>query len=214
MLTLQLLRISLGGIAQFIIATASWIAVMRIVAIYGSAAIAAYTIALRMMEFIFLPAWGLGNAAATLVGQNLGAQQPERAEQSAWQAARYNAIFMTFAGLFLLFFAEFITGLFTSEADVLRWGTSCLQIMSIGFPMYAVGMVVVQALNGAGDTVTPAILNTISFWIVQIPLAWWLATQSELGPNGAFIAIVVAESLLTVLATVMFRRGAWKRQTV
>ncbi len=214
LLTLQLLRISLGGIAQFIIATASWIAVMRIVAIYGSAAIAAYTIALRMMEFIFLPAWGLGNAAATLVGQNLGAQQPERAEQSAWQAARYNAIFMTFAGLFLLFFAEFITGLFTSEADVLRWGTSCLQIMSIGFPMYAVGMVVVQALNGAGDTVTPAILNTISFWIVQIPLAWWLATQSELGPNGAFIAIVVAESLLTVLATVMFRRGAWKRQTV
>ncbi len=214
LLTLQLVRISLGGIAQFIIATASWIAVMRIVAIYGSAAIAAYTIALRMMEFIFLPAWGLGNAAATLVGQNLGAEQPERAEKSAWQAARYNAIFMTFAGLFLLFFAEFITGLFTNEADVLRWGTSCLQIMSIGFPMYAVGMVVVQALNGAGDTMTPAILNAISFWIVQIPLAWWLATHIELGPNGAFIAIVVAESLLTVLAVIVFRRGAWKRQTV
>ncbi|HNP64723.1 MAG TPA: MATE family efflux transporter [Woeseiaceae bacterium] len=214
LLTLQLVRISLGGIAQLIIATASWIAVMRIVAIYGSAAIAAYTIALRMMEFIFLPAWGLGNAAATLVGQNLGAQQPERAEKSTWQAAGYNAIFMTFAGLFLLIFAEFITSLFTNEPDVLKWGTSCLQIMSIGFPMYAVGMVVVQALNGAGDTLTPAILNAISFWAVQIPLAWWLATQNELGPNGAFIAIVIAESLLTVLATVIFRQGAWKQQTV
>lgn len=213
-LALQLVRISLGGIAQFIIATASWIAVMRIVAIYGSAAVAAYTIALRMMEFIFLPAWGLGNAAATLVGQNLGAGKPERAEKSAWQAAKYNALFMTVTGVFLLFFANFITGLFTSEADVLRWGTNCLQILSIGFPMYAVGMVVVQALNGAGDTVTPAILNIISFWLVQIPVAWWLATQAEMGPNGAFIAIVIAESLLTVLAAILFRRGTWKSQTV
>ncbi len=213
-LAIQLARISLGGIAQFMIATASWIAVMRIVAIYGSAAIAAYTIALRMMEFIFLPAWGLGNAAATLVGQNLGAQKPDRAEKSAWQAAKYNAIFMTFTGVFLLFFAEFITGLFTNQADVLQWGTSCLQIMSIGFPMYAVGMVVVQALNGAGDTLTPAILNIICFWLVQIPVAWWLATQTALGPNGAFIAIVIAESLLTILATLLFRKGAWKLQTV
>lgn len=213
-LALQLVRISLGGIAQFIIATASWIAVMRIVAIYGSAAVAAYTIALRMMEFIFLPAWGLGNAAATLVGQNLGAGKPERAEKSAWQAAKYNALFMTVTGVFLLFFANFITGLFTSEADVLRWGTNCLQILSIGFPMYAVGMVVVQALNGAGDTVTPAILNIISFWLVQIPVAWWLATQAEMGPNGAFIAIVIAESLLTILAAILFRRGTWKSQTV
>ncbi len=213
-LAMQLARISLGGIAQFMIATASWIAVMRIVAVYGSAAIAAYTIALRMMEFIFLPAWGLGNAAATLVGQNLGAQKPDRAEKSAWQAARYNALFMTFTGVFLLIFAEFVTGLFTNQADVLRWGTSCLQIMSIGFPMYAVGMVVVQALNGAGDTLTPAILNIICFWLVQIPAAWWLATQTALGPNGAFIAIVIAESLLTILATLLFRKGAWKLQTV
>jgi len=213
-LALRMVRISIGGIAQFMVATASWIAIMRIVAIYGSGAIAAYTIALRMMEFTFLPAWGLGNAAATLVGQNLGANKPERAEESAWQAARYNAIFMTIAGVFLLIFAGFITGLFSDDPEVLRWGTSCLRIMGIGFPVYAIGMVMVQALNGAGDTLTPVILNVICFWLLQIPLAYWLATQTALGPNGAFAAIVVAESLLTVLAVMLFRRGAWKLQTV
>ena len=213
-LALRLIRISLGGIGQFLIATASWIGVMRIVSIYGSSAIAAYTIALRMMEFVFLPAWGLGNAAATLVGQNLGANKPDRAEKSAWQAAKFNAIFMTLTGVFLLVFAEFITGLFSVEPDVLRWGTSCLQILSLGFPMYAVGMVVVQALNGAGDTTTPALLNFICFWLLQIPLAFWLATKSSLGPNGAFVAIVIAESLLTILATIVFRKGTWKMQTV
>jgi len=213
-LALRLIRISLGGIGQFLIATASWIGVMRIVSIYGSSAIAAYTIALRMMEFVFLPAWGLGNAAATLVGQNLGADKPDRAEKSAWQAAKFNAIFMTLTGVFLLIFAEFITGLFSAEPDVLRWGTSCLQILSIGFPMYAVGMVVVQALNGAGDTTTPAILNFICFWLLQLPLAFWLATQTSLGPNGAFVAIVIAESSLTILATIVFRKGTWKLQTV
>jgi putative MATE family efflux protein len=213
-LALRMIRISLGGIGQFLIATASWIGVMRIVSIYGSSAIAAYTIALRMMEFVFLPAWGLGNAAATLVGQNLGAEKPDRAEESAWRAAKYNAVFMTFTGVFLLIFAEFITGLFSSEPDVLRWGTSCLQILSIGFPMYAVGMVVVQSLNGAGDTTTPVVLNLICFWVLQIPLAFWLATETQLGPNGAFVAIVVAESLLTVLAALMFRKGTWKLQTV
>lgn len=213
-LSMRLVRISLGGIAQFIIATASWIGVMRIVAIYGSSAIAAYTIALRMMEFILLPAWGLGNAAATLVGQNLGAGKPARAEKSTWKAAKYNALFMATTGILLLVFAEFVTGLFTDQADVLRWGTSCLQILSVGFPMYAVGMVVVQALNGAGDTTTPAYLNIICFWVVQIPLAYWLATQTALGPNGAFVAIVVAESLLTILATLLFRMGTWKHREI
>ncbi len=213
-LALRMVRISTGGIAQFMVATASWIAIMRIVAIYGSGAIAAYTIALRMMEFVFLPAWGLGNAAATLVGQNLGANKPDRAEKSAWQAAKYNTIFMAIAGVFLLIFAEFITGLFSNDPEVLRWGTSCLRIMGLGFPVYAIGMVMVQALNGAGDTLTPVVLNIICFWLLQIPLAYWLATQATLGPNGAFAAIVVAESLLTVLAVILFRRGAWKLQTV
>ena len=210
----RMVRISLGGIGQFLVATASWIGVMRIVSIYGSSAVAAYTIALRMMEFVFLPAWGLGNAAATLVGQNLGADKPDRAEKSAWQAAKFNALFMTFTGVFLLVFAEFIIGLFSAEPDVLRWGTSCLKILSIGFPMYAVGMVVVQSLNGAGDTTTPVVLNLICFWLVQIPLAFWLATETALGPNGAFVAIVVAESLLTILAAILFKKGKWKLQTV
>ncbi len=148
----RMIRISLGGIGQFLIATSSWIVMMRIVAIFGSPAIAAYTIALRMMEFVFLPAWGLGNAAATLVGQNLGAGQADRAEASTWQAAKYNTIFMTAAGVLILLFAQVITGWFTNEAEVLRIGTSCLRILGIGFPLYAIGMVLVQAMNGAGDT--------------------------------------------------------------
>ncbi len=213
-LALRMVRISSGAVAQFLISTSSWIGLMRIVAIYGSSAIAAYTIALRMLEFVFLPAWGLGNAAATLVGQNLGAGKPDRAEQSAWRAAKYNAIFMACAGVIMTLFAEGITGLFTSEADVLRWGTTCMQILGLGLPMYGVGMVFVQALNGAGDTTTPITLNLICFWIIQIPLAYWLATATPLGPNGAFIAIVVSESLLTFLAVIMFRRGTWKFQSV
>lgn len=206
----RMIRISVGGIGQFLIATSSWIIVMRIVALFGSPAIAAYTIALRMMEFVFLPAWGLGNAAATLVGQNLGAGQPDRAEQSTWQAAKFNATFMAFSGVFLLVFAETITGWFTHEAEVLRIGTSCLQILGIGFPMYAIGMVIVQAMNGAGDTQTPMTLNVVCFWLVQIPLAFVLATMTSLASNGAFISIVVSESLLTILAVIVFRRGDWK----
>jgi putative MATE family efflux protein len=209
-LTWRLVVISLGGIGQFLIATSSWIIIMRIVAIFGSPAIAAYTIALRMMEFVFLPAWGLGNAAATLVGQNLGAGQPDRAEESTWRAAKYNTMFMTFVGMFLLVFAEGITGLFTVEPEVLRIGTSCLQILAIGFPAYAVGMVIVQAMNGAGDTETPATLNAICFWVLQIPLAYALATKTPLLSNGAFAAITISESVLTVLAVIVFRRGRWK----
>jgi putative MATE family efflux protein len=206
----RMLRISFGGIGQFLIATASWIGIMRIVALFGSPAIAAFTIALRAMEFIFLPAWGLGNAAATLVGQNLGAGKPDRAERSAWTAARYNAVFMAAAGVLLVVFARAITGWFTNEADVLRIGTSCMRILGLGFPMYAVGMVIVQAMNGAGDTETPMTLNLVSFWLVQIPLALALATMAGMGPDGAFIAIVVGESVLTVLSVIVFRRGGWK----
>jgi putative MATE family efflux protein len=206
----RLIVISLGGIGQFLVATSSWIVIMRIVAIFGSPAIAAYTIALRMMEFVFLPAWGLGNAAATLVGQNLGAGQPDRAEETTWRAAKYNTLFMTFVGMFLLVFANGITGLFTVEPDVLRIGTSCLQILAIGFPAYAVGMVIVQAMNGAGDTETPATLNAICFWLLQIPLAYMLATKTSLLSNGAFIAITISETLLTILSVIIFRRGRWK----
>ncbi len=210
----RLIRISIGGIGQFLIATSSWIVVMRIVALYGSAPIAAYTIALRLIEFAFLPAWGLGNAAATLVGQNLGAARPDRAEKSVWRASRYNAIFMGILGLVSVVLAPQIVGLFSSEAEVVRIGTSCIQILGIGYPMYAVGMIVIQALNGAGDTYTPSVLNFICFWMLQIPLAYWLAEPTGFGPNGVFISIIVSESALTVMGVLVFRRGKWKTQDV
>jgi putative MATE family efflux protein len=208
----RMVLISVGGVGQFLIATSSWIVIMRIVAIYGSAPIAAYTISLRMIEFAILPAWGLGNAAATLVGQNLGAAKPGRAEQSVWQAAKYNLVFMSLLGLLLLLFAPLVIGWFSSDPEILRYGSNCLRIMGIGYPAYAVGMIIIQALNGAGDTRSPSIMNFICFWMVQIPVAYWLATSMGLGPNGVFVSIVVSETLLTIIALLHFRRGAWKTQ--
>ncbi len=210
----RLFKISLGGIGQFLIATASWIVLMRIVALYGTAPVAAYTIALRLIEFAFLPAWGLGNASATLVGQNLGAGRPDRAEKSVWCASRYNAIFMGILGLISVVLAPLIVGLFSSEPGVIRYGTSCIRILGIGYPMYAVGMIIIQAMNGAGDTVTPSALNFICFWMLQIPLAYWLAEPMEFGPDGVFISLIIAESALTILAVLIFRRGKWKTQQV
>ncbi len=214
-LILRLLKISVGGIAQFLIATSSWIIIMRIVALYGSAPVAAYTIALRLVEFAFLPAWGLGNAAATLVGQNLGAGKPERAARSAWRTTLYNGVFMTVLGVIFVAMAPDVIALFTAEPEVLRFGIACLQIMGVGYPMYAVGMIIVQALNGAGDTWTPSVLNFVCFWLIQIPLAYalattGLATPGGYGPNGVFISIVVSETLLSILAVIVFRQGKWK----
>jgi putative MATE family efflux protein len=206
----RMLVISIGGVGQFLIATSSWILVMRIISLYGSNAVAAYTIALRMLEFIWLPAWGLGNAAATLVGQNLGAGHAQRAEQSAWRAAKYNLIFMTGAAVILLSLAPGIVGLFTNDAEVIAYGSTCLRILGFGFPMYAIGMIITQALNGAGDTMMPTLINLVCFWLFLLPLAYWLATSVGLGPNGAFLASVLAESLLTVLSVIVFRRGKWK----
>ena len=206
----RMVKISIGGVGQFLIATASWIAIMRVVALYGSGPIAAYTISLRLIEFALLPAWGLGNAAATLVGQNLGAGEPDRAEQSVWRASKYNAIFMSVLGIALLIFAPEIVSWFSNEPRVLQYGTSCLRILGVGYPMYAIGMITIQALNGAGDTRTPSILNFVCFWIIQIPLAYWLATAAGFGPNGVFLAIVVAETVLTTLGILVIRRGAWK----
>jgi putative MATE family efflux protein len=211
-LTLRMLMISVGGVGQYLVATSSWIAIMRVVALYGSTAVAAYTIALRVMEFLWLPAWGLGNAAATLVGQNLGANLPERAARSAWRAAKYNTVFMTVTGTLIIVFAPFIVGAFSGETEVVRHGTNCLRILGLGFPVYAVGMVITQSLNGAGDTMIPVALNLIAFWLLQIPLAYWLATAVPLGPNGAFIAIVASESLMTLMSVTVFQRGAWRHR--
>ncbi len=209
-LMLRMIRISVGGIGQFLISTSSWIVIMRVVALYGSAPIAAYTVALRLIEFALLPAWGLGNAAATLVGQNLGAEKPERAEQSVWRASKYNAIFMTVIGIVMIVLAPQIVSLFSTEPEVIRYGTSCLRILGVGYPMYAVGMIIIQALNGAGDTTTPSVMNFICFWLLQIPLAYWLATAAGLGPNGVFLAIVIAETILTAMAVAVFRKGKWR----
>lgn len=206
----RMVFISIGGIGQFLIATSSWIIVMAIVAMYGSNAVAAYTIALRMLEFVFLPAWGLGNAAATLVGQNLGAGQPERAETSAWRAVTYNLVFMTLVGFSMLAAAPLITSWFTSDPEVLAIGATCLRVLSLGFPLYAIGLILTQSLNGAGDTFTPTVINFICFWVIQIPLAYWLATQLGAGPNGVFVAIVLSESLITLFSISVFRRGNWK----
>jgi putative MATE family efflux protein len=206
----RLIAISMGGIGQFLVATSSWILLMRIVSLYGSAAIAAYTIGLRMLEFVWLPAWGLGNAAATLVGQNLGAGNPDRAEKSAWLAARYNGFFMIGVGVAMLILAPGIANLFSDDPVVVKYTISCLRILGVGCPMYAIGMIMTQALNGAGDTVTPTLLNIACFWILQVPLAYWLATSLFDGPNGVFLSIVISESLLTVLCVIVFKRGNWQ----
>ncbi|MBN1238264.1 MAG: MATE family efflux transporter [Gammaproteobacteria bacterium] len=209
-----LLRVSAGGIAQFAIATSSYIVLMRIVSDYGSAAIAGYTIAIRIVMFTLLPAWGLSNAAATLVGQNLGAGQPQRAEDSVRSAARYNLMFLLAIAAVFIVFARPLVGIFSTEPDVLANGAACLRIISYGYGFYAVGMIAVQAFNGAGDTSTPTWVNLIFFWLLQLPLASWLAGGAGLGPRGVFWAIAISESLMAVAAVLLFRRGRWKRKVV
>jgi len=208
----RMLQVSMGGVGQFLIATASWIVLMRIVAMYGSAPIAAFTIALRMIEFALLPAWGLGNAAATLVGQNLGAGKPDRAEAMVMRATRYNLIFMTISGSLLVLLAPQIVGLFSSDTVILSYGTAALRIFGLGYPLWAVGMIVVQALNGAGDTKTPTILNFVCFWMIELPLAWVLAVNMSFGPTGVFWSAVVSEFALSILGFYVFRIGKWKLQ--
>ena len=211
---LKLLRISLGGMFQFLVATASWLGLTRIVAIFGSHALAGYTLSLRIIIFALLPSWGMANAAATLVGQNLGAGQPERAERSVWRAGLSNMIFLGAVALVFVLFAERIIGLFTGDAGVVAYGVSSLRLLSYGYIFYAYGMVMVQAFNGAGDTFTPTMINLGCYWLFQIPLAYALAIPFDLGATGVFAAIPVSESLLTIVAIIFFRRGRWKTQQV
>jgi putative MATE family efflux protein len=210
----RLLRVSAGGVLQFVIATSSYIVLMRLVSEYGSAAVAGYTIAIRIIMFTLLPAWGLSNAAATLVGQNLGAAHPERAEQSVWCAAKYNAAFLISIAVLFIAFARPLVGIFTTEAAVLDYGATCLRVVSYGYGFYAVGMIVIQAFNGAGDTDTPTWVNLFCFWLLQLPLAYWLAGPVELGPDGVFWAVAISESLMAVVGVVLFRRGRWKLKVV
>ena len=200
---------------QFLIGSASWIFLTRLIAETGGAeSSAGYQVAIRNIMFFLLPAWGLSNAAATLVGQNLGAKQPERAEQSAWLAAKYNAIFMAIVTVIFLFLAFPIVSLYSSDPKVREVGTLSLQIICAGYVFYGVGMVMIQALNGAGDTKTPTWVNFVCFWLIQIPLAYVLAKGFDLGPKGAFIAIPVAETVIAVWAYFIFRKGKWKRVVI
>ncbi len=211
---LRLLRVSLTGILQFAIAHTSWIGLVRIVSVFGSAALAGYTIAIRILIFVLMPSWGLSNAAATLVGQNLGAKQPERAETSVWRTGLYNMIFLGFIGLFFVVFAEPIIRLFTSDPAVIPLAVSSLRILSYGNIGYAYGMVMLQAFNGAGDTVTPTIVHFFGFWLLEIPLAYFLAITIRMQSNGVYIAIVIAEAAIAAAGIVLFKRGRWKRQQI
>jgi putative MATE family efflux protein len=212
--TRRLVRLSIGGVFQFLIATASWLGLVRILAVFGSAALAGYTIAIRIIIFAILPSWGLGNAAATLVGQSLGAGKPERAERAVWRSGYYNMLFLTGLGLVFFAFARPLVGLFSDSAEVIAVGAACLRIVSIGYPVYAWGMVMVQAFNGAGDTYTPTWINFGCYWLFQIPLAYTLARSTRLDENGVFIAILTAETLLTAVTILVFRRGRWKLRQV
>jgi Na+-driven multidrug efflux pump len=210
----RLVRVSLTGILQFAIAHTSWIGLVRIVSIFGSAALAGYTIAIRIVIFVILPSWGLSNAAATLVGQNLGAGHPERAEKAVWRTGLYNVIFLGAVGLIFVLFPAPIVGLFTHDPEVVRLGAACLRIISYGNLGYAYFMVMMQAFNGAGDTITPTIVNFFGFWLLEIPLAYGLAIPLHLRSNGVFASIAIAESAMAGASAILFKRGRWKRQKI
>jgi len=210
----QLLSVSFGGVVQFLIGTASWIALVRIVSTYGSDAVAGYTIAIRIIMFTILPAWGLSNAVATLVGQNLGAGQPDRAEQSVWRIAKYNVYFLLSVALVFIIFPKAIVSLFTADPLVIEYGVACLRYISYGYGFFAIGMIVVQAFNGAGDTMTPTKINFLCYWLIQIPLAYALASYAGLGPTGVFVAITLSQSLLALVGVWVFRKGHWKLKTI
>ncbi|OQD43014.1 MATE family efflux transporter [Croceivirga radicis] len=209
-LMFNLVKVSLGGIAQFLIGTTSWVFLMRIMSEFGSEVLAGYTIAIRVMMFTLMPSWGMSNAAATLVGQNLGAKKAERAERSVWITGKYNAFFMGLVSLVYLFFSETILRWFNTNSVVVENGSLCLKVMAAGYVFYAYGMVMTQAFNGAGDTQTPTRINLFAFWLFQLPLAYVLALWLGFGPVGVFMAITLAEVLLVILAFYWFKKGTWK----
>lgn len=210
----RLLRVSFTGILQFLIATASWTALVRICASYGSVPVAGYTVAIKIFMFVILPSWGLSNSAATLVGQNLGAKKPERAEQAVYRTGRYAMTYMGAIAVVFLVFARQLAAFFTPDPAVQNVAVTCLRFISIGNICYAWGMVLVQAFNGAGDTRTPSMINFFCYWCFQIPLAWTLAQALHWGPPGVFAAIPTAETAMTVSSLILFRRGSWKRKMI
>jgi putative MATE family efflux protein len=211
---LRLLRVSLVGILQFAIAHASWILLVRIVSLFGSASVAGYTVAIRIVVFFILPSWGLSNAAATLVGQNLGAKKPERAAKAVWRTGLYNMLFLGTIGIFFIVFATPVVRLFVNDPAVIPIAAVALRTFACGNVGYAYGMVMLQAFNGAGDTLTPTIVNFFGFWVLELPLAWALAYWAGMNAEGAFLAIVIAECTMAVAGIVLFKQGRWKRQAI
>jgi len=211
---IRLVRVSIGGVLQFLVETASFVLLVRIVAMFGSTALAGYTIGLRLIIFAFLPAWGLSNAAATLVGQNLGAKRPDRAERAVWLTGLYTMIFLIVVSIVFIVFARPLVELFHDDPAVVAIGVDCLRIVSYGWVFFAWGMVTVQCFNGAGDTMTPTWVNLICYWLFQLPLAWFLSVRLDFGPSGVFWSISLAYSLSAVIGLALFRRGRWKTREV
>ncbi|MFY0604244.1 MAG: MATE family efflux transporter [Flavobacteriaceae bacterium] len=207
---LNLIKVSIGGIFQFFIATASWVFLMRIMAVFGSEVLAGYTIAIRIMLFTLMPAWGMSNAAATLVGQNLGAGKPERAELSVWKTGKYCAIFMGLVSLIYIFFATTFLSWFSNNPIVIENGALCLQVMAAGYIFYAYGMVVIQSFNGSGDTKTPTYINFVCFFLFQLPFAYLMSMYLDFGPVGVFWAITLAEVMIAIIGIWYFKKGKWK----
>jgi putative MATE family efflux protein len=210
----RVVRLSSAATFQVFIGMASWIGLVRIIASFGSDALAGYTIGMRVVMFALLPSFGMSNAAATMVGQALGAKKPERAEAAVWKTARYNAVFLALIGLTFVLFARQIVSGFTNEAGVAHYGVLALRTVAYGFVFYAYGMVIGNSFNGAGDTRTPTMINLFVFWILEIPLAWLLSHQIRMGPFGVFVAMTIAFSTLAVVSSLIFRQGRWKGQVV
>jgi len=211
---LRLLRVSLNGMLQFAIANASWIFLVRIISVFGSNSVAGYTVAIRVVVFFVLPSWGLSNAAATLVGQNLGARQPDRAAQAVWRTGFYNMLFLGAIGIFFIVFATPVVKLFVIDPAVIPIAAVALRTFACGNIGYAYGMVMLQAFNGAGDTFTPTIVNFFGFWVLELPLAWALAVPLQLHAEGAFLAIVIAECSMAAAGIILFRQGRWKKRQI
>ncbi len=210
----RLLRVSAGGVGQMLVGMASYVGLIRILATFGSVVLAGYVIAVRLVIFVLLPAWGVANAAATLVGQNLGARKPDRAERAVWVTGGWNMVFMAVVTVLFVVFAEQIIGVFTPDPEIRAIGTRALRIISYGYVFYAWGMVVLQAFNGAGDTVTPTWINFFIFWVYQLPAAWLLAWPLGVGYEGVFWAVATAYSMSALVGLWLFRRGGWKRKQV
>jgi putative MATE family efflux protein len=211
---LSLIRVSIAGVLQFAVAHTSWIILVRFISVFGSVAVAGYTIGIRIFIFVILPAWGLSGAAATMVGQNLGARRPERAERAVWLTSSYNMLYLGLVGIVFLLFPHALARLFTSDAAVLRYVVDCLRIIAWGNIAYAFGMVMIQAFNGAADTVTPTIINVIGFWFCEVPLAWLLAFHAHMEVRGVFASIPIAETFIGLMSLGMFLRGRWKTQKI